>query len=609
MPPPPRVVPIFQPKVYGMERFAQDSTLFHLKPSIYRRTVTLDSSARFISIREAIDQTEFYLPAVLDLDTYVKMRLAFDLREQWKASLIKLFRNKVERSSGAIQLDIPLRFKSKTFTRIFGSDRIGLRVTGNISFDLSGRTEKRSGSAVTALESRNTFSPRFKQTQQFTVEGKIGDKVTVSVEQNSEATVDIENTLKLRYDGDEDEIVQKIEAGNISLSLPSTKYVIFGGSNKGLFGLKSQLQMGDLYFTAIASLEKGQQQELSISGGSSESKTTIKDYDFIKNRYFFADMFYHDRFEDGLKDDPQTFAYVAGTEILQLEVWISANISDNDAQRGVAVLNPYDYLDENLEYKNIDLDTIETRTGKVETGYFKPLNYGTDYTFDKYRGFIVLNQAVENNAVLAIAYATANMLADPNTPAVGTLRETLADSNQAVVLKLIKPRAMNPTDEYKETWPLMMRNVYSLGGTNIQKEGFELRLENNIKGDHATYPAGSDRSYLNLLELDLLDANGEPIEGGDEKIDPNPYIIDFANGILIFPALQPFDPPEGSRFHGRLPESDLVKIYNVANPDTRAMLDNHKFDMIVTSKSTKSTFDLGFYVLEGSEVITLGGKT
>ncbi len=609
VPPPPRVVPLFQPKVYGLERFAQDSTLFQLKPSAYRRTVALDSTGKFISVSESIDQTEFYLPAVVDLETYIKLRRIFDLQEQWKASLIKAFRSKTERSSGAIQLDIPLRFKSKTFTRIFGSDRIGLRVTGNISFDLSGRTEKRSGSAVTALESRNTFSPRFKQTQQITVEGKIGDKVTVSVEQNSEATVDIENTLKLRYDGDEDEVVQKIEAGNISLNLPSTKYVIFGGSNKGLFGLKSQLQLGDLHFTAIASLEKGQQQELTISGSSSESKTVIKDYDFIKNRYFFADMFYHDRFEDGLKDDPQTFAYVGGTEILQMEVWLSANISDNDAQRGVAVLNPYDYLDQNLEYKNINIDTIQAREGKVETGYFKPLTLGTDYTFDKYRGFIILNQAVDNNAVLAIAYATADMLANPNIPTVGTLRETLADSNQAVVLKLIKPRAMQPTEAYKETWPLMMRNVYSLGGTNIQKEGFELRLENNIKGDHATYPAGSDRSYLNLLDLDLLDANGAPVEGGDEKIDLNPYIIDFANGILIFPALQPFDPPAESRFHGRLPEGDLVKIYDLSTTNTQAFLENHKFDMIVTSKSTKSTFDLGFYVLEGSEVITLGGRT
>ncbi len=609
IPAPPRTVSLFEPHVYGLERIAIDSTVFKKRPSVYRRTVKLDSTGKFVSIREAVDNTDLLLPAVVDLDTYVRLRTDFEIHELWKRSLLNAFKGQTQKSSGAIHLDIPLGLKSKTFTRIFGSDRIGLRVTGNISFDLSGRTENRSGSAVTALENQNTFSPRFHQTQQFTVEGKIGDKVTVSVEQNSEATVDIENTLKLRYDGDEDEIVQKIEAGNISLSLPSTKYVIFGGSNKGLFGLKSQLQVGNLYMTAIASLEKGQQQELSLSGSAQESKTTVKDYDFIKYRYFFADRYYHDHFEDGLKDDPTTFSYQAGTEILKLEVWESVNQSDNQARRGIAVVDPTQYLDANLDYKDVDIDTVTAREGKVETGYFKPLEEGKDYSFDKYRGFFVLNQPVDNNTVLAIAYANAEAVSNPALPSIGTLQESLADTSQPVVLKLIKPRAMQPNEVYKDTWSLMMRNVYSLGGTNIQKDGFDVRLENNVNGDHATYPEGSDKSYMNLLGLDLLDQNGEPVDGGDEKIDNNPYIVDYANGILIYPVLQPFDPEKGSRFQGKLPEKDLVDIYNLSTTNNQAYLERHKFDMIITSKSTKSTFDLGFYVLEGSEVVTLGGRT
>ena len=80
----------------------------------------------------------------------------------------------------------------------------------------------------------------------------------------------------------DDEIIQSIEAGNIGLSLPSTKYVIFGGSNKGLFGIKTNLQVGDFYFTGIASLEKGEQQKLTISGSAAESKSTVRDYEYIK---------------------------------------------------------------------------------------------------------------------------------------------------------------------------------------------------------------------------------------------------------------------------------------------------------------------------------------
>ncbi len=607
VPPPPKTVRLFEPTLEGLAKLKYDSTLFFKRPNVFRRQVTMDSSARFISFSEAIDGTDIFLPAVVDLETYVKLRLKYDTQKLWRQAVTYQFGRQTESGFGAIKLDIPLHIKSKTFTRIFGSDRIGLRVTGNISFDLSGRSEKRSGSAISALENQNTFSPRFKQTQQFTVEGKIGEKVTVSVEQNSEATVDIENTLKLRYDGDEDEIVQSIEAGNISLSLPATKYVIFGGSNKGLFGLKANLQMGNLYMTTIASLEKGQQQELTISGSAKESSTTIRDYEFIKNRYFFIDNFYRDHFEDGLKDDPQTFSFVAGTEILQLEIWVSTSYADDGVRRGVATIDPWSYLDANLKYQNIDLDTVQTDERTKQTGYFRKLQEGKDYSYDKYRGFFWLNQGIENNQILAVAYATAQAFSDPNVPTVGTLSETLQDTSQVVILKLIKPRQMQPS--YDETWPLMMRNVYFLGGTNIEKDGFELRIENNVNGTHQIYPEGSDRTYLNLLDLDLLDENGNPVEGGDEKVDYNPYIIDFKNGILIFPCLQPFNPEKGSRFEGRLPEKDLVDMYRLNNSNSSEFVKRSKFEIIVKSKSTKSTFDLGFYVLEGSEVVTLGGRT
>ena len=217
---PPRMVQIFEPDEKDLTSFFVDTTLFIIKPPLFKRSVKLDSANRIISVSESFDQTEFLLPAVVDLETYIEMRLQHDRAQLWKEMVTKKVALAEERTTGAIELEIPVRIKNETFTRIFGSDRVRLRVTGNISFDLSGRSEKRSGAAVSAVQDRGSFSPRFNQTQQFTIEGKIGEKVTVSVEQNSEATFDFENTLRLRYDGDEDEIIQSIEAGNIGLSLP-----------------------------------------------------------------------------------------------------------------------------------------------------------------------------------------------------------------------------------------------------------------------------------------------------------------------------------------------------------------------------------------------------
>lgn len=591
LPPPPRTVQLFSEKLIALGQYNVDSTFFAQPPPHFQRQETLDSTNTYISISEKVADTEFNFPAVVDLDTYVRLRQAYNWRQMLAESARHTLAEQKDDSFGAFELDIPFRIRSEAFTRIFGSDKISLRVTGNISFDLSGRSEDRSGSAINARENQSTFSPRFSQTQQFTVEGKIGDKVTVSVQQNSEAVTDIENTLKLRYDGDEDEIVKKIEAGNVSLSLPSTKYVIFGGSNQGLFGLKANMQLGDLKMTTIASLEKGQQQELKISGSSSSSTKEIKDIDYIRDRFFFVDRYYRDTYESGFSEDLQTFQYQAGKDITILEVWKSTAPSDQNGPReGVAAVNPAAYMD------ITSIDTVNARDGVVQKGYFIQLKEN-EFKFDRYRGILTLNQQTGANDIIAIAFRTSD-----NSLSEGTLIQDIPP-DKPLVLKIIKDRNQNPDPLYKNTWDLMLQNVYSLGGSNIEKDGFEIRMEYNKAGEEQTHQG--DFSFLNLTGLDILDENGNVVQGGDEKVDLNPYIINRAEGLLMFPSLQPFDPLENSRFN-KLDKKYRVAMYDKTSPQDRSEVS--AFRMLVTSKSTKSSFDLGFYVLEGSEVVTLNGR-
>ena len=572
-----------------------DSTLFKIRPPFYQRIVKLDSTGKFVSATEILDQTEFYSPVIVDLETYIQMRIAFDRRELMKKSIASQVSQQEEKSTGALELEIPVRIKNETFTRIFGSDRVRLRVTGNISFDLSGRSEERSGAKISAVQDRGTFSPKFSQTQQFTIEGKIGEKVTVSVEQNSEATFDFENTLKLRYQGDEDEIIQSIEAGNIGLSLPSTKYVIFGGSNKGLFGLKSEARIGNLFITGLASLEKGEQKKLTISGSSSESKSIVHDYDFIKNRYFFMDQYFQQRFEKGFSEDLTIWSYEQGKLIKEFNVYKSGSYSNNDAIKGVATIPDSIPFYESLP----NLDGVTTVSGKVEVAEFIALEEGKDYEYDYARGFFWLKQQVKDTEVLAIGYR----LEDGTS--VGTLFSDVVaegDTTKSYVLRLIKPQSLRP--DHTEVWPLMMRNVYFLGGTSIEKEGFELQIEFNKNGENETIQQVEPRkSFLNLMGLDVVDENGGEIEGGDKKVDDNVYLINRADGILMFPGTQPFDPLEDSRF--LIADTNRVRIYNTTDRSTQ--IDRTKFELVVTSRSTRSTFDLGFNVLDGSEEVLLNG--
>lgn len=591
----PRTVQLFESESPGLGSLFMDSTLFKFEPPLFKRIVKIDSTGNFISVSELIDQWEFNSPVVVDLDTYIRLRLAFDRRKIWKNTFTKSIEEQQEQDTGALELEIPVRIKNKTFTRIFGSDRVKLRVTGNISFDLSGRTEERSGAKVSAVQDRGSFSPRFSQTQQFTIEGKIGEKVTVSVEQNSEATFDFENTLKLKYEGDEDEIIQSIEAGNIGLSLPSTKYVIFGGSNKGLFGIKSHMKVGNFYFTGVASLEKGEQKKLTISGSSKESKSVIHDYDFIKNRYFFVDTYYEDRFEKGFPEDMSIWSYEEGTLIRELNVYKSGSYSLNDTRDGVAAIPSRMPEFEDLE----DLDGVSSESGEVEKATFIPLEEGKDYGYDFARGFFWLKQQIKDTEVLAVAYQT-------DQEKVGTLFSDVvgADSTKPYVLRLIKPKSLRP--DHSELWPLTMRNVYFLGGSDIEAEGFEVRIEFNKNDDHETIQQEEPRlPFLNLMGLDVRDENGAVVEGGDRQVDNNEYLINRADGIMMFPGVRPFDPKSDSRF--QIADTNRVRIYNLT--DRSIQIDRTKFEMIITSKSIKSTFNLGFNILEGSEEVMMDGAS
>ena len=621
VPPPPKTVRLFVPDEPGLVSYKRDSTLFQKQPPGYTRLVTMDSTGKFISVTERVDDTEFYLPAVIDLETYIHWRLAFDQQEAFKQAAMLSIASSREVSSGAIELEIPIRIRSKAFTRIFGGDQVKLRVSGNISFDLSGRAEKRSGASINSFQDRGNFSPRFKQTQQFTIEGKIGEKVTVSVEQNSEATFDFENTLKIRYDGDEDEIVQSIEAGNIGLSLPSTRYVIFGGSNEGLFGLKSTMKVGDFHFTTIASLEKGEQKKLTVEGGAQETEQKLNDYQFLPNQYFFVDTYYRDYFQFGFSPDLTVHGVPEDRIIKDLEVYKSVLSYDGDAVSGIAVNDIAKY--QNMNITSSELQNFDPIQGELENAVFKRLEEGVDYDFS-YSGFFWLKQPVTEQEILAVAYRN-------DRGSVGTLTSTggtaLGDSS-VLVLRLIKPMSMKIDDP---TWTLMMRNVYYLGGTDIQKDGFSLEIVQNRNGENQTLDIYKDnKSFLNLMGLDIKDKSGIAKEGGDKVIDDTYPLLDLNSGTLIFPALQPFDPytfeinkdtgeldaPPGFEWGTEFDKSrlqtflisDTNRVRFYSEKDRTKHTQMTKFEIRITSRSTRTTFDLGWNVLPGSEEVLLNGK-
>ncbi|MCA9733195.1 cell surface protein SprA [candidate division KSB1 bacterium] len=425
------------------------------------------------------------------------------------------------------------------------------------------------------------------QTQRFTVTGKIGEKVTVNVDQDSERSFDFDNNLKLNYTGFEDEVIQSIEAGNISLALPGTRFVRASGGSAGLFGIKTKMKLGDLEMTVVASQEKGESSELSINGGAASNKSTIKDLDFKEFTYFFLDKEYRNNFQNYAS---KWLRYAIADPIKRIFVYRSTtDFTQTGLVKGWALPNPA-----------TKSDTLNSGSKEYFTGSFIPLEAQLDYFVESDMGYIYMAQPVQSGEVLAVAYETEKGII------VGDV-DYDPDSSEPIFLKIIKTQSPHPDDEY--TWDLAWKNVYNLGSRNIPQEGFAVRiLRQGSTGDEEA--AATGETFLNIFGLDNYDENGGPTP--DAKIDVDPYLVNLARGELIFPYLEPFNPTDlGGDLNAKPPLAEdlrIPQIYELEKtaPDRRSA---SKFVIEVESQNKSSTYQLGFNVIENSEKVIANGRT
>lgn len=575
----------------GMDLNGLRSPVLRPKLAGYKRDVQIDSTGRNINFRETMNGFDLRVPAYLPLERYRALRRQQNLQAMWGRTVISKIgeRSQYERRGGSgIRIDIPVEIKSKAFQTIFGGSTVGLDVSGEINIRGGFRNEQRS-EVKTALNRGSNNNFQMEQTQRFTVQGHVGDKVTIGVDQDSERAFDFENSIHLKYQGYEDEVIQSIEAGNISLSLPSTRFVTFGGQSSGLFGIKAAATLGNLKLTAIASQEKGENKKLSLKGGATEEAKRIEDYQYKKGTYYFIDEYYRQQY---LKKDSEGYFITEPDRMLsKFELYKSgANYQTRyeDSIAGWALVP---------EAQDADLNRSDTLAVDPEhkPGYFIRMEK-TEYYVDTSLGFIQLNSPAMDGEVLAIAYR------DTSGRVVGDVDYNL-DSGKPIFLRIIKTEVPRP---FYRTWDLEWKNVYSLGGRNIPEDGFELHIYfKPASGDPQETITINEKqvSYLQAFGLDNVNQAGELTP--DNVVDMNPNIINLARGEIIFPDIQPFDPID-ENYKATLPEEKRspaiydTTVQNVISAES-------KFYIEVKSRTRSSEYRLGMNIIEGSEEVTLNG--
>ena len=550
-----------------------------------------------ISFYETVGGYFLKMPLTMTVEHYFQERIYRDRLSNLYSSLAKA-KSDERRTGGGRSWEVV--GVETAAGRVSLNLRGNIRVMGKMVFQ--DQTLARSN-----LQESQTTHLEFDQQEHLNIEGKIGDRVSILMDQDSEREFDWENNIRVNYIGFENEIVQKIEAGNISLSLPSTNYVSFSGKNAGLFGLKSVFKFGPVDVTAIASIEQTKKEKKKFKGGTESEGATIPDYQYRTNQYFFLDKIFRDGgvfFGDsaGVATINNFYplnengAHVISAERVVInEIDLFKSVGGN---QGAGIFRGRAYADPN----DFDYEPAE-----LEEAFFERLEWNVDYNVSDDLGYIRLRVPLQTNEILAVSYTLSRPEEDEIFKTVGELSSAVAEGD-TITLKLLKSQTPNPGHS---TWPLMFRNVYYLGTTEIEQEGFDLK----ITYKHGSYGNnemdGNGNNYLKLFGLDQRDQNNNLIS--DDIIDAGNFnIINYSTGELIFPMLHPFELDYSEYYEGEgnpseelqnvLPDSALM--YHSTN--SLNIRSESKFEIQATYTNTSSTINLGgFMLVEGSEQVFL----
>ncbi|MFO8062707.1 MAG: hypothetical protein R6U31_07255 [bacterium] len=479
------------------------------------------------------------------LEDYLLKDRSRYIRKQFRRMLME----EIAKTSGQTGLigdiDIPVQFGQ---LESFLGEGSKLIVEGSERIEFNG-TKTIDLNEVESEQQGNSWLPQLEPFQHLivNVRGTVGERIEVNLKHNSQTDRESDNTVKIQYTGPEDDIIHTVEAGDINLSLPGVKLIGAPPQHKGLFGLKTTGQLGPVNFTAIASKETGESNTSTFEGNTKSDSILRYDFEFSKNRFFASGISSSD-------------------SLIQLKLYMDdANGYNNEADGAVPgqITAP-------------GTDSI------IYTGYFNELTAGedNDYVMGPGNTYIELMSQLDIQEVLGVSYIVKRPSGTVDT--VGNVVYETGDTLIMSGLKLPEDFPGSPT------WDYMMKNVYMFSAGNIVPESFNLTIKkvNNSSGED--YELEDGTPYLQILGLD---------NNKDGVVDYN--YVNFNRGYIIFPNSKPF---ADSRL-----EDPLTEIYNTNETGSDI---GRLYYLQISYRGSQSVYSLGrFNILEGSEVVTVNGKT
>ncbi len=615
----------------------QHRTAPRLQPTVSHKAdsvhVEYDDTANVYLLGQTMGGRFLTTPTLLSPEEYA----------QWsfKQQMARFFRKKNAdnvAAKGKNKFDFSdMHFDLGPADKIFGPGGVRIKMTGTAELKLGGNIKSTDNPSL-PVRNRKTTGMDFDEKINLNVTGKVGDKLDMSLNYNTDATFDFDSkNIKLRYEGKEDEIIKLVEAGNITF--PSQNSLIKGASS--LFGVRTDMQFGRLKLQTVFSQKKSSTTSVSSKGGVQLTPFEINVADYEENRHFFLSHYFRERYDVAIRQLPNL---TTGIQITRVEVWVTNKTGTTANTRNIIALADLgesrsgrwgsggstsaapantangeyqamttDYVAaRQIEQTTTILDGVPQFTGGTDYEKLSSarLLSSSEYTINTALGYLSLRTTLQPDQVLAVAY---EYTLGGRTYQVGEFAADHTNTAEALFVKALKNTSNHPQ---QFNWPLMMKNVYYLA-SQVERTKFRLdiKFQSDTAGVWLNYIPEQhvkEVPLLRMLGCDRLDDNNRPNSNG---------YFDYVEGYTIregrvfLPAVEPFGQTlrQYLTSHGvSQDEADryaFPELYDTTRTAARQMAEKNKYVLSGQYRgSSANVISLGAYnVPQGSVVVTAGG--
>jgi cell surface protein SprA len=564
--------------------------IFDTDPPNLVRTIEYDATTNQYVLYERVGNMLYRPPVYLTFTQYLAL-----MQKENERNYFKQLADNYAYQSQQPGFIPQIKIRSHTFEQIFGSDNISIKAQGTANATFEGQ-ENKNQNPLFNTQQRNQFNFNFDQQIQLNMVGNVGTQMTFNTNYNTNAQFQFDNQIKLDYKGKDDDIIQEIQAGTVSMSLPTT--LITG--TQALFGVKTKLKFGKLNVTTILSQQQSQSKNITITNGSEQGNFKLTTDQYDANKHYFLSQFFRNNYNAALANIP---IITSNVNITKIEVWVTNTTNASTNSRDVLAMMD---LGENAPYntrlvqggsgysglpagtdipgfpqqsnsllKNLPADARLTNSNAIanyfnnsgssdnyaKLTYARQLVLNRDFTMQAQLGYISLSYPLNNDEVLGVAYQYTYNGVTYQVGEFSSDRPINVNTPNVLYVKLLKNTLIKTN---LPTWKLMMKNIYSLGSTQISPTNFNLsisRLDNQSGISKTIMSEGKNttgRLWIQLTDLDNLNQqNQKEPDGYFDYIEG--ITIDSHNGLIIFPELEPFGADLATKFAPG--EQSLVSKY------------------------------------------------